>query len=71
MNQHEQPQVQCPFYRQDDHRSRILCEGVIPDTTLAQTFRHRKDYQKQLEVFCCQHYQKCEVYRMVMEKYEE
>jgi predicted metal-binding transcription factor (methanogenesis marker protein 9) len=39
---------------------------------LALTFRRRSDYDTQLGVFCCEHYKKCEIYRMLMEnKYDE
>ena len=63
----------CPFYRFDDgQKRRIVCEGIVDGSTLASTFRMRNDYEIQLGVFCCEHYQKCEIYRMLMEaKYEE
>lgn len=64
--------VLCPFYNFDDpHIKRIVCEGFVEDSTLAQTYLRKKDYQTQLRVFCCENYKKCEVYRMLMEKYEE
>lgn len=64
---------QCPFYRSDDgQKRRIICEGIVPESTLALTFRQRVAYEKQLGVFCCEHYKKCEIYRMLMEnKYDE
>ena len=67
-----QSEVQCPFFKFDDMKQkRISCEGIVDDSTLALIYCRRKDYEKQLEVFCCEHYKKCEVYRMLMEKYEE
>lgn len=65
--------VECPFYKADDgNQKRILCEGIIDGSTLALTYRLRADYDTQLGVFCCEHYKKCEVYRMLMEaKYNE
>ena len=64
---------QCPFYRSDDgKRKRIACEGIVARSTLATTFFKRADYDTQLSVFCCEHYKKCEIYRMIMEnKYSE
>lgn len=64
---------QCPFYKSDDgQKRRIICEGLVDKSTLALTYRRRNDYETQLSVFCCEHYKKCEVYRMIMEaKYEE
>ena len=68
-----QSDAQCPFYRTDDHtKRRIICEGIVDESTLALTYRQKFDYDKQLEVFCCEHYKKCEIYRMLMEaKYDE
>jgi hypothetical protein len=63
----------CPFYKSDDEqKKRIICEGIVDKSTLALTFRRRNDYDTQLGVFCCEHYKKCEIYRMLMEnKYDE
>ena len=67
-----QADAQCPFYKSDDHQKRrIICEGVVEESTLASTYRKKKDYDTQLWVFCCEHYKKCEIYRMLMEKYDE
>ena len=66
-----QAYVQCPFYRHDDGRQRITCEGVTDDSSLAMLFREKKGYLTQMTVFCCQNYTKCELYRLLMEKYEE
>lgn len=62
--------VLCPFYKFDDMKKRrITCEGFVDKSTLALTYRRRSDYDMQMNVFCCEHYKKCEVYRMLMEKY--
>lgn len=65
--------AQCPFYKFDDERKRrIVCEGILDNSTLALTYRQREDYDTQLGAFCCEHYKCCEVFRMLMEaKYEE
>ena len=64
--------AQCPFYRSDDwQRKRIICEGIVDKSTLALTYHRKKDFDTQLCVFCCEHYKKCEVYTMLMEKYDE
>ena len=65
--------VLCPFYKFDDWKNhRIVCEGIVDQSTLASTFRIRKDYQDQLDRFCCEHYKMCEIYRMIYDaKYEE
>lgn len=64
--------VLCPFYASDDGAHRIVCEGIVDESSLALWFSRRADYETQMSVFCCQHYEKCEIYRMLMEsKYEE
>lgn len=61
-----QVDVQCPFYKSDDGRSGITCEGFGDARSLIQTYRYKADYVKQMEVFCCERYKKCEVYRVLM-----
>ena len=65
--------AQCPFFQSDvQKQKRIICEGIVDRSTLALYFDLKKDYEKQLGVFCCEHYNKCEIYRMIMAaKYDE
>ena len=67
----KQVDVQCPFYKYDDGRRRITCEGLIDKSSLALIYLIRFDYDKQLNDFCCKQYKSCEVYRMLIQKYEE
>lgn len=68
---YRQIDVRCPFYKTDDGKKRITCEGIIDGSSLNLIYRRKKDYETQITVFCCEHYKKCEVYRMLMEKYDE
>lgn len=63
--------VQCPYYRTDDNKMRILCQGVADSSRLAWNFTTKKDFKIQMDTFCCQHYKKCEVYRMLEQIYGE
>lgn len=63
--------VRCPFYQSDDGKNRIVCEGIGNSSNLSLYFRSKCDYETQIQVFCCKHYKKCEVHRMLMEKYQE
>lgn len=64
--------AQCPFFCSDQGKQkRIICEGIVDKSTLALTFQRKRDYDTQLSVFCCEHYKKCEVYRLLMDKYDE
>ena len=67
---YKQIDVQCPFYKSDAMK-RIICEGLIDKSNISLGFLIFKDYEIQLRTFCCEHYQKCEIYRMLMQKYEE
>lgn len=67
--------VICPFYQYDETASqkrvfRITCEGLVDASTLILNYKFKKDFWIQLETFCCQHYKRCEIYRILMEKYE-
>ena len=67
-----QSDVQCPFFKFDDEkRKKIVCEGFVDKSSLALIYCRIGDYKNQLVVFCCEHYKKCEVYRMLMDGYEE
>lgn len=69
---YKQAYVKCPFFKYDDGKQRITCEGIIEGSSLAQIFHTKSDYETQIDVFCCNHYQKCEIHRMLMEnKYDE
>lgn len=68
--------VKCPFYQYDECRNRykqyrIACEGLTEDSTLMLIYTYKRDYSIQLDTFCCEHFDRCEVYRMLMQKYEE
>lgn len=67
----KQADVQCPFYKFDDGKRRITCEGIIDDSSFALIYHRKTDYETQIEVFCCRNYTKCEVYRLLKSKYEE
>jgi hypothetical protein len=66
-----QANVGCPFYQYDDGR-RLVCEGVFDESVLVSLFRNKSSCQSQMRIFCCDHFDKCEIYRMLMAlKYEE
>lgn len=65
-----QADVRCPFYRCDDGSRRIACEGFVDDSSITQTYRFKHLFDRQMNVFCCDRFQNCEVYRMLMEKYD-
>lgn len=66
-----QAYVKCPYYKYDDGKQRITCEGLIDESSLALIYHKKEDFDIQIEVFCCEYYTKCEVYRLLNSKYEE
>lgn len=68
--------VGCPFYQYDECKNRrygyrIVCEGLIPKSSLQNVYEVKDDYLIQLNTFCCKHFDKCEINRMLSKKYEE
>lgn len=66
--------AKCPFYQYDEcmpkkNIRRIICEGIVDASTLVLNYRKSRDFHMQLETFCCAYFDKCEVYRMLMQKY--
>lgn len=66
-----QADVLCPFYKYDDGRRRITCEGTVDDSSIALIYHHRADYERRLAMYCCGEYGDCAVCQMLMRKYEE
>lgn len=65
-----QAHVMCPFYKYDKDR-RIICEGIVERSSLILVYESKADFTAQTSSFCCGDYTKCEIYRMLMEKYEK
>lgn len=63
----------CPFFKQDDDdKRRIVCEGLVDDSSLTLSYIYSKDYRSQMDIFCCGAFESCEVFRMLIrDKYEE
>lgn len=61
----------CPYYLRDDRHSRIECTGIADDCRLLVQFSSDRDYKTQIETFCCNHYQNCEIWNMLRQIYEE
>ena len=67
--------VKCPFYQYDEcwgsRTRRIVCEGLVEGSALVLNYKYKRDFRIQLDTFCCEYFDRCEVYRMLMQKYEE
>ena len=74
-NNNYNPLPQCPFFGEVQRAGgarKIICESPVPDSSLSLYFRRKEAFEKQINIFCCEHYRECEIYRMVMHSnYEE
>lgn len=68
---YKQADVLCPFYKYDDGKKRITCEGVMGNSSLTLIFRKRAYYEQNIRSLCCERYDSCEVYKMLMQKYTD
>lgn len=64
--------AKCPFYVRDTPWA-IVCEGLMDDTFIKNQYPNRTDLCKiQFDTFCAKHYERCEIYKAIMEaKYKE
>lgn len=62
--------IKCPFFKELAARS-ISCEGLTDDSIIKLWFNSPKSKDLHVEVFCQNKYKNCELYRMLVEKYEE
>ena len=63
-------QIGCPFYRSDEKR-KIVCEGVGEAEAIVLRFRYTQERNQQIRLFCAGCYERCEIFRMVSEKYDD
>ncbi len=69
---YKQVDVGCPFYKHDDGHRRITCEGITDDSNISQRFFRQQSYEQHMNIFCCDRYICCEIYRMLMDaKYDD
>lgn len=62
--------AKCPFFRSSNKR-KVCCEGITDDCTICLMFISEPKRNLHRNVFCNEKYEYCEVYKMLMEKYEE
>lgn len=63
-------EVKCPFFRGHTHLE-IGCEGITAQTNLRLLFTDKSTLLRHEEIFCCEHYKKCELYEAIIKQYEE
>ena len=62
--------AKCPFYDTEDNKG-VTCEGITRESALVLRFRGRAHKDRHTKHFCDDMYERCMIYRMLMEKYED
>lgn len=62
--------ARCPFFRRREKKM-IVCEGLVDESRIILSYSRSNDYQIQYSMFCCKNYEKCEIYRLLMDKYQD
>ena len=70
MSSYNQVYVRCPFFLDDDGKTRIVCEGIVRDSRISQIYAKKDDFSIQMKTFCSDRYTNCEIYRVLIEKEE-
>ena len=61
----------CPYYQYDDPAGRaVVCEGIVPGSTIRSRFPSKEDYQHYLRSRCCRDYKDCPWFILVNRSYE-
>lgn len=66
-----QVHVGCPFYQHDDGKRVVTCEGLVPDADTKLRFSSRRKREEHMDRYCCGSYICCELYRALMQNYDE
>ena len=53
--------VKCPYYRNDNGKNVIECEGLTPGAHMKSIYRRQKSFLCQIEKFCSERYWCCEI----------
>lgn len=70
MSSYNSVDVLCPYYQYEDTKhSCMICEGMLPGSTMRSRFRSGAALRRHLAVFCCDAYEKCPWCRILMQKY--
>ena len=62
--------LKCPFFLGETEKT-VVCEGWLPHQKTEMRMSGKHEKREFMEQWCCENYQECEVYKLVMKKYEE
>lgn len=62
--------VKCPFYKGEKERE-IICDGGMRNVSLHICYGLQRDFTSQKAYCCRKDYDKCTVYRVLLQKWED
>lgn len=71
--------AKCPFYKTDDGRAKVICEGIDTAVCIKLSWHktdgkgknEKEEFRKFFKEKCSSKYEGCPIYRMIMsEKYD-
>lgn len=62
---HMEADVQCPFFKKYTART-LTCEGITDGSNIDLNFPALTERVKQMEIFCCESFENCEIWEAVM-----
>lgn len=62
--------VRCPFYKGDEGK-RLICEGIDKKCNIHQQYESKDDKRKRMMEYCTKNYKKCELYKILENKYQK
>lgn len=62
--------AQCPFFISSG-KTNVLCEGITDDCTINLKFKSARKRTSHRKIFCNDKYQYCEIYSILIKKYED
>lgn len=68
---YKQVDVICPYYQRDDGKKKIVCDGLQDESTITLCYSNAEAFIRQIDIYCCRNYDKCEIYRALSSIYDE
>lgn len=62
--------VECPFYKYNDGKKCITCEGFKKTCVVRTIFVTNASMEVHRKAYCCKDYKKCPLYAMLMKQYD-
>lgn len=62
--------VKCPFYK-GDKGVKLVCEGIDLKCNIHHQYEKKENKDRRMQKYCAGDYSKCELYKILIKKYEQ